>query len=241
VLFALLVALAAGLAGCAEEEPPAESTGQDTATSSPEDEADASTVEDIASSFRSSIDVLSEDEATCLAESLVDALGADRAQSVADADDLSSLDAEQRQSARTALNDCMSGAALAPTLATQFYQGLGTEARPTKAVTRCLAGELDGQAGDLLLAGLQAMEQGQVPAGLVDAYQACVPDEILIDEFASTFEADGASPEKARCVAEFLVDELSLAEITQIGMSGEQPGPEFQAVVQDAARACGVG
>jgi hypothetical protein len=237
---ALVGALVGGLAGCGDEESP---TSPAAGSESPTETETSDAVEEIADEIRRDVGdgTFSQQESVCLAQYLVDELGEEQAREVGEADDLPSLPTAQLQAARVAMNECIPGDALADTMTTQFYQGLGAGARPARGVVRCIAGELDGQTGDVLVATLRQDARGEAPTTLIAAFAECVPDGVLIDVFAQSFEDEGAGPDAARCIAAELVDEVSLAQLVQLGMSGKEPGPELQAAIVDAVGTCGFG
>jgi hypothetical protein len=244
---AFATALAVGLAGCGGDDPapvgaasesPAESPAE-----SPSESETSDAVEEIADEIREDVGegTFNQKQSVCLAQYLVDELGEEAAREVGEAEDLPSLPPKQVRAARVAMNECIPGDALAPVLATQFYQGLGTGGRPATGVVRCISGELDGQTGDVLIATIREDARGDAPATMIAAFEACVPDGVLIDVFAQSFEDEGAGPDAARCIATKLVDAVNLTQIVELGLSGKKPGPEFQAVIEDAVDTCGFG
>lgn len=243
LVLTLSLVLAGGLVGCGDGESQPSPEPESTTPSATESETGASNlVADIAASIRSDIgeEVLEMGQAECLAQQLVEDLGEESAREVADSNELDSLDAEQQQVVRTALNECVPGSAVGEILTVQFYDGLGASSAPTRGVVRCVGTQLDGRTGDILVEGLAQQSQGRAPEALIQAYEACVPERVIIDVYVATFEDEGASPEEARCVAEEFVGLVSLREVAQFGMSGGDPPPEMQAKIRSAVQACGL-
>jgi hypothetical protein len=240
---AFATALAVGLAGCGGDEPAPAGAPSESPAESPSEGETSDAIEEIADEIREDVgdDTFNQKQSVCLARYLVDELGEEAAREVGEADDLPSLPPEQVRAARVAMNECIPGEALAQVLATQFYQGLGTGERPAQGVVRCISGEIDGQTGDVLIATIREDARGDAPATLIAAFEACVPDGVLIDVFAQSFEDEGAGPDAARCIATTLVDAVDLTQIVELGLSGEQPGPEFRSVIEDAVDTCGFG
>jgi len=240
---AFSTALAVGLAGCGADDPAPSGAASESPPASPSETETSDVVEEIADEIREDVGAgtFNQKQSECLAQYLVDELGEEAAREVGEADDLPSLPPEQVRAARVAMNECIPGGALAPVLATQFYQGLGTGGRPAAGVVRCISDELDGQTGDVLIATIREDARGDAPASLIAAFEACVPDGVLIDVFAQSFEDEGAGPEAARCIATELVDAVNLTQIVELGLSGKRPGPEFQAFIEDAVDTCGFG
>lgn len=235
---ALVVALTVGCAGLA-----ACSSGDDDATTTTE--ATTTTVDpavaELATTFRADVgpDTISEDEATCVAQALVDELGDEQAAEViGSSDELLEIPAGERVVVTDTFNECVPGTAVATSVVDEFYTSLGASSAADPAVTECVATEMDGRTGDVLFESAEADANDTLPTVTLAALEECVPSEVLAEVFASAFESEGATPEQAQCTAEAVTSQLSLEEITRLGLDEGEMSSEIQDVITQAASGC---
>lgn len=240
-LAALVLALSPTLAACSggdsstAEEPAASDSSSSPAAS---DEA----VADIAESFRSGAgeDVVSEEDAQCFAQTMVDELGEDTAREVSEAADPTTLPQDQQKVVVDGLNECVSPKALAEPFTTQFYASFGAESPPSPQVVSCIAQGLEGHSGDLLTGGEAISSGGPIPDSMLQALEDCVPDDVIAAQFVKEFSSQGIPEPVAKCIANDVVDDVSLTQLIEIGMAKQATlPPEFRKALQDALAACG--
>ena len=197
-------------------------------------------VDQISESLQESFgDELEADDAECVAVSLVDELGESAAVEVNETAGLLDLSDEQQDAVTTAFNECIPGAALAGSVAATVYSQYCSTEQPADDVVDCFGAELDGRTGDLILEGERAEADGAVPATLLEVAETCVPTEVVAIAFADSFEQGGLSAEAAACVANAVVENLTVEQrISLQGNQGAAP-PEVQQVITDATLACG--
>jgi hypothetical protein len=236
-VLALTLCAATLLLGCSSGDDGDDGGGdaEDT-TTTPADAA----VDQISESLRDSFgDELDADDAECVAVSLVDELGDEAALEVNETPGLLDLSDEQQTAVTTAFNECIPGAALAGSVAATVYGQFGSTEQPADTVVECFGTELDGRTGDLILEGEQAEADGALPATLLEVADACVPTEVVAIGFADSFEQGGLSAEAAACVANAVVENLTIEQLISLqGNEGAAP-PEVQQVITDATLACG--
>lgn len=180
---------------------------------------------------------LSDVEASCVGAALVQSEGRDGAGVIGDATDQAGLDEEQVQAATAALDDCVAGTTLAGGLSVGFYEGLGIPG-PSDQVESCVAEQLDTEVGTILYATLDAAAGAGTSTVVVATFDACVPADDVADLLAAQFEAAGAEPEVAKCVAGELKGEVSLTDLARIGGDDGNIPVDMQAVIDDARLAC---
>lgn len=198
-------------------------------------------VAELATAFRAEVgpDTISEDDATCVAGTLVDELGAEQATEVVQSsDDLLEIPAAERIVVTDTFNDCVPGTAVATAVVEEFYSSLGASTEPDPAVIECVGTEMDGRTGDVLFEGAEADTNDTVPTVTLAALEQCVPDGVLAEVFMSAFESEGATPEQARCTADAVASQLSLEEITRLGLEGGEMSPEIEGIISQAATDC---
>lgn len=236
---AVLASCCAVIGACSSGEDDADDDSSTTTT-----EATSPVVEEIAGDIRADLgeEMISAEEATCVARILVDELGEDGAQELNESsEDLASVPGEQQDAVTAGFNECVPGSAVAETVTTRFYEGFGATAPPTEEVIDCVGTELDGQTGDVVFEGLAATEDGTVPQVTIAAFEACVPDDVIAEVFVTAFEGQGATPEQARCTADAVAGRLSLEQLAEIGSSGGTLPADVQAIVTEAAQGCTAG
>jgi hypothetical protein len=227
-------------------------TGGVLAACSGDDEATTTTTEattttldpavaELATTFRADVgaDTISADEATCVARTLVDELGAEEAaEVVGSSDDLLEIPATQRVVVTDTFNDCVPGTAVATAVVEEFYTSIGASSEPDPVVVDCVATEMDGRTGDVLFEGAEADSNDTLPTVTLAALESCVPDDVLAEVFVSAFEAEGATPEQAQCTAEAVTSQLTLEQITRLGLDDAEMSPEIEGIITQAATGC---
>ncbi len=237
---ALLLALAPVLSGCSGgDSTSAEEPADDSSSSSSSGSDEA--VSDIAASFRSGAgeDVVSKEDSECFAQRMVDELGEDAAREVSAVDDPSSLPDDQRTTVIDGLNECVSPQALAEPFTTQFYKSFGATSPPSPKVVSCIGDGLEGHSGDLLVESQQLASGGAVPDSMLDALEKCVPDDVIAAQFVKEFQAQGIPESAATCIADDVVQDVSLTQLIEIGLSQKPSLPaDFKKALQAAITAC---
>jgi len=174
-------------------------------------------------------------ESACTGSSLVAALGEEAARKVAAADPVTLIGS--KDVAIAALDACVAGATLAGPVTMSFYKGLGA-ATPTDAVINCVAGQFGTKVGTVAFLTMAANTSGSMPKELIATFDECVPPDEVADLLAAQFEAAGAEPEVAKCVARELEGKVTLSDLAEIsGDNGNIP-VDMQAVIDDARLAC---
>jgi hypothetical protein len=120
----------------------------------------------------------------------------------------------------------------------EFYSSLGASTEPDPAVVECVGAQMDGRTGDVLFEGAEADTNDTLPTVTLAALEECVPDEVLAEVFVSAFESEGATPEQARCTADAVASQLTLEQITRIGLEGGEMSPEIEGIITEAATNC---
>lgn len=235
---ALAVALTVAcgtLAACSDGDDDATTTTEATTTT-----VDP-TVQELATTFRADVgpDTISEDDATCVAQALVDELGEEQATEViGSSDELLEIPAGERVVVTDTFNECVPGTAVADAVVDEFYTSLGASTEPDPAVAACVAEEMDGRTGDVLFESAEADANDTLPTVTLAALEECVPDGVLAEVFASAFETEGATPEQAQCTAEAVTSQLSLEQITRLGLGDGEMSSDIQDVITEAASSC---
>lgn len=228
----------AGLTACGD--------GDDTADSSSTTESTTSTtaapseaVEQIAESIRTDFgeDLVTEDEASCFAQTLVDDVGEDKALELKDDESLPTELPESDQAAlERAIDECIPATAFATAFASEFYSGLGTDAEPTPEVAACVSKEFGDSTWALLVASSSG-DEDSVPPELMSALDSCVPTEVVAAALAASFEAEGATPAEATCTADAVASQVTLSELAELEGAAE-PSPELMDRIGQAAMNC---
>jgi hypothetical protein len=233
-LVAAFAIACSGLVACSGDDDAATTTESTTTTVDP-------AVQELATTFRADLgpDTISADEATCVAQSLVDELGDERAtEVVGSSDELLEIPAGERVVVTDTFNECVPGTAVATSVVDEFYTSLGASSDPDPAVTECVATEMDGRTGDVLFESAEADENDTLPTVTLAALEQCVPDEVLAEVFASAFESEGATPEQAQCTAQAVTSQLTLEQITRVGLGEGEMSTEIQDIITQAASGC---
>jgi hypothetical protein len=134
----------------------------------------------------------------------------------------------------------VSGRTLAPVITGFFSRALGAPT-PDQSVESCVAGEIDGTTGQLIVGLFDSSESGGLPTDLLDTLDVCVPEQVVVDLFAEELTANGTfTPAEATCIGEQVAPQLSISTLAEAGESGALP-PDVQALIEEAALACVVG
>ena len=176
-----------------------------------------------------------EDVELCLGQSIIDAVGEDEAQAMADGD-ISDYTAEQVDALATAFDDCVPGSALAESMTSSFYESAGSQTPPSASVVACVGDQLDGRTGQVVKEGV-AVDSGQLPELTLQIMDTCVPPEDVTALLQSAFVDAGLTEAQATCTANALNGQISVSELAQAG-AADGESPELQAKVEAAAQGC---
>jgi hypothetical protein len=194
------------LAGC---------SGSDGDGADPPRDARATIASDLRGDFGE--DAVSREQADCFADRLVDALGEEAALGLNDSDrTIEEAPEEERTAVEEAFNDCIPGSVLAPILVEPFYTAFDAAEPPTEEVVGCVAEQLEGRTGSVLVDQTGASADGSTSGSTLEVLDPCVPDEVLRTPFVAAFVDGGATPEQAGCAADAVVSRLSLAELVEL-------------------------
>ena len=177
-------------------------------------------------------------EAECLGGTLIDVLGPADAQAVLTVEDPTT---EQLDAIEAGFDACISGRTLGPAIAALFFGELPGAPVPDQAVESCVAGEIDGATGQLIVGLFSSSDTGSIPTQFLDTLDVCVPENVVADLFVSELTADGSfTTPQAECIAEQVAPQLPISTLAQAGQSGELP-PDVQALIESATASCLVG
>ncbi|MFM7508100.1 MAG: hypothetical protein ACKO5A_00940 [Actinomycetota bacterium] len=134
----------------------------------------------------------------------------------------------------------MSGRTLGPAITALFFNELPGAPTPDQSVESCVAGEIDGSTGQLIIGLFGSNESGGLPTEFLNTLDVCVPDDVVADLFVG-LAPDGTFTEaEASCIAEQVAPQLSIRTLAEAGESGALP-PDVQALIEEATLACVVG
>ena len=171
----------------------------------------------------------------CIGGSVIDSLGEDEAQTMADTDP-SEYSSDQVDALVAAFNDCVPGEVIAPTLVSSFYEGMGAAEPSDSTMVDCVAEAVDGQTGDIVREGIAAQENESTPELTLQAFDQCMPAEDITALLTEAFTSSGLTAEQAACVATALEGQISVSELAAAGQN--DGSPELEAKVQAAAEGC---
>jgi len=173
-------------------------------------------------------------EAGCLGQALTDSLGS------AEAEDLTTTKnptPDQLDAISASFDACVKGTTLAPSLTEGFFSELPGSPAPDQSVVSCVAGEIDGKTGSIIVDSINSDQADTLPTEVLATFDVCVPDDIvaglLVDELSSdgTFDAT-----QAQCIADKVAAQLSITDLAAAGKSGTSD--TVTQLVQDATIAC---
>ncbi|UDY37097.1 hypothetical protein [Dermatobacter hominis] len=242
LLLAVLATFAFVAAACGgdddEASPSKSSDERETTTTEKDDGGDSGIASGILDSAAKSGQFddsgLGEDVELCLGQSIIDAVGEDQAQQMAEGD-ISTYTAEEVDALATAFDDCVPGSALAESMTTSFYESAGATTAPSSTVVDCVAGELDGRTGQVVKEGV-AVDSGQVPELTLQIMDTCVPPEDVTALLQSAFVDAGLTEAQATCTANALSGQITVSELAQAGL--DDGSSEITAKVEAAAQSC---
>ena len=196
-------------------------------------------VETIAERFSSQTGLDVDDAAaTCVAEAMVADMGDERAVEVFESnDELPELSEADQTTIRTAFNDCLPGSAVAEPVAYDFYDSIGATSAPDAETVTCLDTALDGHAGDAMWATFADEQSDPSVTVTLEAFEGCLPTSVRAELFTAALASEGLDPAQVSCVSAALAEELTLAELLEIGTSGQMT-PEMQSRLTAAGASC---
>ena len=238
VLLAVLATFAfvAAAGGGGDETVSKSSEERETTTTEDADPGIASGILDRATSgagFDS--DEFDSDVEECIGESVIDSVGESGAEDMMSADP-ADYSSEQVDALVQAFNDCVPGSAMAPSLVSSFYEGMGATEPSDPTMVDCVADEIDGRTGELVGEGLAVEATDAFPELTLQVMDKCMPPEDLTALLTDAFASSGLTETQASCVAAALEGQISVTELAEAGMG--TGSPELEAKVQAAAAGC---
>jgi hypothetical protein len=174
-------------------------------------------------------------ESGCLGFTLIDALGD------ADAQDVLTTETPtpaQLAALEAGFDACISGTTLAPEITALFFDELPGAPVPDQSVVSCVAGEIDGATGQLIVGLFDASETGGLPTQFLDTLDVCVPDDVVADLFVEELSSDGTFDQaQATCIAERVAPQLSISTLAAAGQADGLPA-DVEALIEEATLAC---
>ena len=193
---------------------------------------------DILAQFDLQPDEIDELEAGCLGQTLIEALGESDARDVVTTETPSS---EQLEALSAGFDACVSGRTLGPAITALFFGQLPGAPTPDQSVESCVAGEIDGSTGQLIIGLYDSSESGGLPVEFLDTLDVCVPDEVVADLLVAELTSDGTFDEtQATCIAEQVAPQLPISALAAAGQSDTLP-TEIEQLIEDATAACVLG
>lgn len=231
-----VVAMTAGCSGASFDDTAATTTtSKSTTTESDGFDRDATQLgTELINQLDPSITEPDELEAGCLGQALTDALGSSEAQELTTTQNPTS---DQLDAISAAFDACVKGTTLAPSLTEGFFSELPGSPTPDQSVVSCVAGEIDGKTGTIIVDSVNSEQSDTLPTEVLATFDVCVPDDIvaglLVDELTSdgTFDAT-----QAACIADRVAAQLSITELAAAGKSGSSD--TVTKLVEDATLAC---
>jgi hypothetical protein len=102
----------------------------------------------------------------------------------------------------------------------------------------CVAGEIDGATGQLIVGLFDASETGGLPTQFLDTLDVCVPDDVVADLFVEELSSDGTFDQaQATCIAERVAPQLSISTLAAAGQADGLPA-DVEALIEEATLAC---
>jgi hypothetical protein len=182
---------------------------------------------------------VTKDEGLCFGNELVDQLGEDEALALNETDaEFSELPEAQLTAVQVAFNECIPGSVMAEDIVGEFYSSIGASSEPDQAVLDCVATALDGRTGDVALEGMSVDTEDADLTVTAEIIDGCIPREVAVELFVTSFTSAGLSPEQAQCTAEQVAGQISLSQLVELGSSSEALPPEIQAITDEAVAAC---
>lgn len=174
-------------------------------------------------------------ESGCLGFTLIDALGDADAQDVVTTQDPTP---DQLAAIEAGFDACISGTTLAPAITGLFFGELPGAPTPDQSVVSCVAGEIDGTTGQLIIGLVDSSETGGLPTEFLDTLDVCVPDDVVADLFVEGLVSDGTvDTAQATCIAERVAPQLSISTLAAAGQADGLPA-DVQALIEEATLAC---
>jgi hypothetical protein len=243
LLLAVLATFAFVAAACGgdddEATPSKNSDERETTTTETDEDADtgiASGILDSASKGGTFDDSgFDEDVELCVGESIIDAVGEDTAQQMADGDP-STYSPEELDALAAAFDECVPGSALAESMTDSFYKSAGSKTPPSAEVVDCVATELDGRTGTVIKEGV-AVDSGEMPELTLQIMDRCVPPADVTALLQAAFVDAGLTEAQATCTANALNGQISVSELAEAG-AASGGSPELEAKVEAAAQSC---
>ncbi len=178
-------------------------------------------------------------DALCFGDAMVEGFGEDRALEVFESDDdLDTMPEEDQDVIKAAFNDCVPGSTIAADITTEFYSSAGATSTPDDATITCVAGAVEGKAGDLLFESLAVDSDDAMPVQTIEALETCVPIPVRAELFAAGMTGSGLPQEQIDCISTALAEEFSLQDLTEIE-NAETISPDFEARIEAASSSCG--
>jgi hypothetical protein len=166
-------------------------------------------------------------ESGCLGFTLIDALGD------ADAQDVLTTETPtpaQLAALEAGFDACISGTTLAPEITALFFDELPGAPVPDQSVVSCVAGEIDGATGQLIVGLFDASETGGLPTQFLD--------DVVADLFVEELSSDGTFDQaQATCIAERVAPQLSISTLAAAGQADGLPA-DVEALIEEATLAC---
>ncbi|MBM3661286.1 MAG: hypothetical protein FJW94_00115 [Actinobacteria bacterium] len=148
---------------------------------------------------------------------------------------------EQLEALSAGFDACVSGRTLGPVITALFFNELPGAPTPDQSVESCVAGEIDGSTGQLIIGLFGSNESGGLPTEFLNTLDVCVPDDVVAEQLTAELASDGTFTEaEASCIAEQVAPQLSISTLAEAGESGALP-PDVQALIEEATLACVVG
>lgn len=183
-------------------------------------------------------DLIDEFESGCLGSTLIDALGDADAQDILTTENPTPA---QLDALEAGFDACISGTTLAGTVTGLFFNELPGTPTPDQSVVSCVAGEIDGTTGQLIVGLFDSSETGNLPTEFLDTLDVCVPDEVVADLFVEELTADGTfDTTQATCIAETVAPQLSISTLAAAGQSDGLPA-DVEKLIEDATLTCVAG
>lgn len=178
------------------------------------------------------------DAALCFGDAMVEGFGEERALEVFESDeDLTDMDEADQTVIKTAFNDCVPGNAIAADITTEFYTSSGATSTPDDATITCVAGAVEGKAGDLLFESIEVEAVDAPPVLTIEALETCVPIPVRAELFAAGMGGAGLAQEQIDCISTALAEEFTLMDLMEIE-SAATVSPEFEARINAASASC---
>ena len=235
-LVGVLALCSTALTACGSDDDSKESSSDEKVTTTAPASGGA---EKIAENFNTQTGLEVDDAAaTCVAEAMVADMGDERAVEVFESnEELSELSEADQTTIRTAFNDCLPGSAVAEPVAFDFYDTIGATSTPDAETVTCLDTALDGHAGDAMWATFTEDADDPSITATLEAFEGCLPTSVRAELFTATLAGQGLDEAQVACISTALAEELTLAELVEIGNSGQMT-PEMESRLTAAGAGC---